>query len=90
MLLTQMVSDEQGHLFGQVIPGEDIPLSVPHASAEVGKARFEEGIDYAMNEAAGSLQQRALIDTGRYYCICTGEHRENNTLFVIPYLTFDK
>ena len=83
-----MVSDDEGHLFGSLEDGKQIPLSVPHPDAVVGISKWENSVDLAMKDAKNQLRDRARIDSGRYYFISEG-HPENDG-YVLPYVTFEK
>jgi len=90
MLLTGMISDETGCLYGTTEDGRDIPLSVPYANAVVGRSKFDNDSDLNMARAERSLKRRARIDTGNYYKISEGQHSKNGKIYFIPYVVFIK
>ena len=87
MLLTRMVSDDEGHLYGSIEDGDDVPLSVPHLHA-VGKGYQTQALETELKREIENLKQRARTDTGNYYFIGHGNHHIG--FFVIPYITFER
>ena len=93
-----MSSNGSGLLYGRKEDGEEIPLSTPQPDVVVGPSllynRSGEYKDLEMEKAKKSLEERARIDTEKYYYLEDGRREQLgntiNYLFVIPYVTFLK
>ena len=91
MLLTEIYSDKDGHLTGQLEMGGRVTLHCPNPRVFVGKRNFSNPSEDLDNLAKGlfngDLVSQAREDRDHYYFIGETQRTESG-IFVIPYLMF--